>query len=119
MDNLITLKEARDALSAQVDTLRSELETLRKSRQAIAVEVNTHQKTIQDTLSGLNSGMSIAEKNQAKAALLAARSSKAAKQAELDAAIPTIQTKRLDLNTKEQELNAAESAYQAALTDLA
>ena len=119
MDDLIALKEARDTLSAQVDALRSELETLRKSRQEIAVEVNTHQKTMQDTLSGLNSGMSIAEKNQARAALLAARSSKAGKQTELDAAIPTIQTKRQSLSAKEQELNDAERAYQAALTNLA
>ena len=119
MDNLITLKEARDLLAAQVETLRGELDTLRKSRQTVAGEMNVHQKTMQDTLAGLNSGMSIAEKNQAQAALLAARNSKNTKQAEMDAIGPTIQAKREALNTKEQELSDAEIAYQAALAALA
>lgn len=118
MDNLITLKEARDTLAAQVETLRGELETLRTSRQQKFSELGVHQQTLQDTLAGLNSGMSIAEKNQAKAALLAARNGKTSKQAEIDATGPALQAKRGELNTKEQDLIAAEAAYQAALTNL-
>lgn len=119
MDNLIALKEARDALAAQVQTLRSELEIIRKSRQAASNEMNNHQKTVQDTLAGVNSGMNNAAKNQTKAALLASRNAKANKKAEMEAIGPALQSKRAELNAKEQEFSAAEIAYKAALEDLA
>lgn len=119
VDDLIAAKETYEALQAELDVLRESMQTARTARATKQKEMMDAKAEMQAQLDALNGAMDAASKDAAKALIIACRESCATKQAELNAAAESAQSARSALIAKEQEVAAAQSAYEAAQAALA
>ena len=118
IDDLIASKAACAASQAALDTAEEEYETARDAFRTASSQLGAVSSALSAETDALNPGLDVAAKATAKAAILAERGNRASAQSTLDTATANFQTKRNELVSLRQALDAAREQYNSDLANL-